>query len=128
MRRTRTSSSRQGDIPQDGFKNYFVCVQAYRAAIDAHANLVESESTDGSTAALEQQRQMALASGLLNWTALIPRIGGSTLQSHRLNQPASANRLRQHGHSLSPARRIAENPLGCGRVMIARKASGARCA
>jgi len=32
-----------GDIPQDGFKNFFVCVQAYRAAIDAHANLVESE-------------------------------------------------------------------------------------
>ena len=32
-----------GDIPQDGFKNFFDCVQAYRAAIDAHANLVESE-------------------------------------------------------------------------------------
>src|SRR3954451_13001163 len=35
-----------------------------------------SEGAGWSTAALEQQRQMALASGLLIWTALIPRIGG----------------------------------------------------
>jgi hypothetical protein len=34
----------------------------------------------------------------------------------------------EHGHSLSPPRRIAENPLGCGGVTIARKASGARWA
>jgi hypothetical protein len=49
-------------------------------------------------------------------------------RSDRPSQPASANRLRQHGHSLSPPRRIAENALGCGSVMIARKASGARWA
>jgi hypothetical protein len=30
-------------ISQDGFKNFFVCVHAYRVAIDVHANLVESE-------------------------------------------------------------------------------------
>jgi hypothetical protein len=34
---------------------------------------------------LEQQRQMALASGLLTWTALIPKIGG-TLRTHRPNR------------------------------------------
>src|SRR5262249_12918486 len=44
----------------------------------------------------------------------------------RPTQPASASRLRQHGHSLSPPRRIAENALGCGNAMIARNASGAR--
>ncbi len=42
------------------------------------------EWADGSAAAWEQQRQMALASGLLTWTAGIPRIGGSTRRSHRL--------------------------------------------
>lgn len=48
--------------------------------------------------------------------------------SGRPHQAASANRLRQHGHSPSFPLRMVENALGCGSVMIARKASGARCA
>ena len=36
-----------GDIPQGGFKSFFDCVQAYRAAIDAHSNLVEVSKRTG---------------------------------------------------------------------------------
>jgi hypothetical protein len=43
-------------------------------------------------------------------------------------QPASANRRRQHGHSLPLPRTEAWNAVGCGSVMIARNASGARWA
>jgi hypothetical protein len=41
---------------------------------------------------------------------------------------ASANGLRQHGHSPSYPLRRAENAVGCGRAIIALKASGARWA
>jgi hypothetical protein len=42
--------------------------------------------------------------------------------------PASANLLRQHGHSPSKPLTNAKNALGCGNVMMALNASGARCA
>jgi hypothetical protein len=45
-------------------------------------------------------------------------------RSYRPHQPASANRLRQHGHSPSHPLRSAENAVGCGSVMSALKASG----
>jgi hypothetical protein len=44
------------------------------------------------------------------------------------SHPASANRLRQHGHSPSCPLIRANNAVGCGSVMIALKASGARWA
>jgi hypothetical protein len=68
-------------IPQDGFKDFIDCVQVYREAIDAHLNLVEAELADESSAALERRRQISLAFGLLTWTSLIPRIGGSALRA-----------------------------------------------
>jgi hypothetical protein len=42
--------------------------------------------------------------------------------------PASAKRRRQHGHSSSCPWIRAENAVGCGRVMIALNANGARWA
>ena len=41
---------------------------------------------------------------------------------------SSANGLLQHGHSPSYPLTRAENAVGCGRVVIALNASGARCA
>ena len=41
---------------------------------------------------------------------------------------ASANRRRQHGHSPSCPLMSDENAVGCGMVMIALNANGARCA
>jgi hypothetical protein len=48
--------------------------------------------------------------------------------SHRPNYPASANGRRQQGHSPSCPWIRAENAVGCGMVMIALNASGARWA
>ncbi len=50
------------------------------------------------------------------------------LRSHRPNYPPSANGRRQQGHSPSCPWIRAENAVGCGMVMIALNASGARWA
>jgi hypothetical protein len=55
------------------------------------------------------------------------RNSSNLLRSHRLCQ-ASAKPLRQHGHSPSCPLSSAENAVGCGSVMIALNASGARWA
>ncbi len=70
---------------------------------------------------------------VVGWPVRRARSFARRASSDRSNQPASANRLRQPGHSLSPPRRIAENALGYGRVVITRKAratsgaGGRRC-
>ena len=56
-----------------------------------------------------------------------PRLPGWTGHIHFV-QDASANRVRQHGHSPSYPLRSAANADGCGIVMMALNASGAVCA
>src|SRR5262249_29250012 len=63
----------------------------------------------------------------------VTRVDGCVRPSWRIGHiardyAASANRLRQHGHSPSNPRASAANAVGCGRVMIALNASGARWA
>ncbi len=52
----------------------------------------------------------------------------ATCPTRRLRYEASANRLRQHGHSPSHPLMSAANADGCGMVVIALNANGARCA